>query len=49
MLHNYLIDILIMMQNIIASYKETLYAILNTLFKITTSRANFTKTHHREI
>ena len=34
MLHNYLIDIVIMMMNIIAPYRETLYAILNTLHKL---------------
>ena len=32
MLNNYLIDILIMMRNIIASYNEILCAIINTLY-----------------
>ena len=50
MLHNYLIDILIMMLNIIASYNKLLYAIINTQYKITTSsKINFAKTHHFEI
>ena len=31
MMNNYLNDILIMMLNIIASYKKLLYAIINTL------------------
>ena len=36
-----------MMLNIIASYNELLYAIIDTLYKITTtSRMNFAKTHH---
>ena len=49
MLHNYLIDILIMMLKIIASYNKLLYAIINTQNKITTtSRINFAKTHHFE-
>ena len=50
MLNIYLIDILIMMLNNIASYNKLLYAIINTLYKIaTTSRINFAKTHHFEI
>ena len=50
MLNIYLIDIFIMMLNIIASYNKFLYAIINTLYKITTtSRINFAKTHHSEI
>ena len=50
MLHNCLIDILIMMLNIIASYNKLLYAIINTLYKFTkTSRINFAKTHDFEI
>ena len=44
MLNNYLIDILIMMLNIIASYNKLLYAIVNTLSKITTHlRSTFQK------
>ena len=50
MLHNYSIDILIMMRNIIASYNKLLYAIMNTQDKITTtSRINFARNHHFEI
>ena len=42
----YLIDILIMTLNIIASYNKPLYAIISTLFKINTiSRINFVKNH----
>ena len=48
MFNNYLIDILIMMLNIIATYKKLLYAIINTLYKITISTINFAKTHHFE-
>ena len=50
MLNNYIIDILITMLNIIASYNKLLYAIIITLYKITsTSTINFAKTHHFEI
>ena len=48
MLHNYLIDILIMMLHMIDSHNELLYAIIiKTLHKIkTTSRISFAKTSH---
>ena len=50
MLHNYLIDILIMRLNIIASYNKLLYALIKTQNKITTtSKINFANTHHFEI
>ena len=37
MLHNYLIEILIMMLNIIASYNKLLYTIINIEYEITTT------------
>ena len=40
-LNNYLIDILVVMLNIISSYKKLLYPIIKTLYKITTSLINF--------
>ena len=47
MFHNYLIDTIIMMINIIAPYREILYAILKTLRKITaTSSIYFAETHY---
>ena len=47
MLHKYLIDILIMMLNIIAPCNKILYAIINTLHKITTTASiYFAKTHY---
>ena len=50
MLSNYLIDIFITMLNIIASDNKLLYAIINTLYKTTTTfTINFAKTHHFEI
>ena len=50
MLHNYLIEILIMMLNIIASYNKLLYTIINIEYEITTtSKINFAKIHHFEI
>ena len=50
MLNIYLIDIIITMLNIIASYNKRLYAIINTLYKVnTTFMINFAKTHHFEI
>ena len=49
MLNIYLIDILIMMLNIIASHNKLLYAIINTLYKITTtSMIKFAKARHLE-
>ena len=50
MLNNCLIDILITKLSIIASYNKLLHAIINTLYKITTTSGfNFAKTHHFEI
>ena len=44
MLINYLIDILIFDGNVIVSYNKLLYAIINTLYKITTaSSVDFAK------
>ena len=48
-LNNYLIDILVVMLNIIASYNKLLYPIINILYKITTTfMINFAKTRHLE-
>ena len=48
-LNIYLIDILVVMLNIIASYNKLLYAIIYTLYKITTtSMINFEKARHLE-
>ena len=48
-LNNYLIDILVVMLYIIASFNKVQYAIINTLYKITTtSRINFAKARHLE-
>ena len=50
MLNNYLIGILITELSIIASYNKLPHAIINTLYKITTtSGINFAKTHHFEV
>ena len=48
-LNNYLTDISVVMLNFIASYNRLLYAIINTLYKITTtSMIPFTKARHLE-
>ena len=48
-LNNYLIDILVVMRNIIASYNKLRYPIISILYKITTtSMINFAKARHLE-